>query len=286
MESFCTIIDPGFFTTIQDNGRLGYAHIGVPESGALDVQSYQLGNALLNNDVNAASLECTLIGPTIRFNHSCYIVLTGGYAESTIDNRIIVLNKPVFIKKNEVLHIGKVTKGCRVYVAISGGVKVPLVLKSRSYYYPITVYSHIKKGMHIPIGKSSFKRDLKGAKIKVKDISSANEEGKITIQPGPEYALLSKPQRDSLKTQIFTISRLWNRMAIQLEEKLENNLDSIYTSPVLPGIIQLTPSGKLIVLMRDCQTTGGYPRIAKVSKEGLLKLSQMQQGNRFRLTVV
>lgn len=286
MESFCTIIDSGFFTTIQDNGRLGYAHIGVPESGALDTYSYQLGNAILNNDSDAASFECTLIGPTIKFNKHCHIVLTGGYAKTTINNRIVEFNKPVFVKKDEVLKIGKVTKGCRVYIAVSGGIITPLILESRSYYLPITKYVQIKKGMKIPVGVSNLKRELKGAKIKVKELGDTNKDVVIPIYSGPEYKLLSISQKEFLITQVFTVSRLWNRMAIQLEEKLENSLDSIHTSPVLPGSIQLTPSGKLIVLMRDCQTTGGYPRIAKVSKEGLLRLSQLRQGNRIRLAVV
>ena len=285
MEAFCTILDSGFFTTIQDNGRLGYAHLGIPESGALDTYSYQLGNAILNNDDNAASFECTLIGPTIKFNTPCHIVLTGGYAISTVNNKIIEFNKSVLVKKEEVLKIGKVTEGCRVYIAISGGFTTPLVLESRSYYFPITKYAYIKKAMQIPIGLSNFKRELKEAKIKVKRLED-NKNITIPIQVGPEYKLLSTYQKKYLSKQLFTISRLWNRMAIQLEEKLENNLESIYTSPVIPGSIQLTPSGKLIILMKDCQTTGGYPRIAKVSKEGLLRLSQLQQTNRIRLTVI
>ncbi len=286
IESLCTIINPGFFTTIQDNGRVGYAHLGVPESGALDIYSYQLGNAILNNDVTVASLECTLIGPSLRFNTSCHIALTGGYAESTVNDKIVTFNKPIQINKGEILKIGRIVKGCRVYVTVSGGVNTPVILGSRSYYSPITTYNSLKQGMQIPIGESNFKRELKGAKIKVKKLDNYDQEGIIKIQKGPEYKLLSHSQKEFLTTQIFTISRLWNRMAIQLEEELENNLGSIYTSPVLPGIIQLTPSGKLIILMKDCQTTGGYPRIAKISKEGLLRLSQLQQGNRFRLSVI
>jgi len=235
MEAFCTILDSGFFTTIQDNGRLGYAHLGIPESGALDTYSYQLGNAILNNDDNAASFECTLIGPTIKFNTPCHIVLTGGYAISTVNNKIIEFNKPVLIKKGEVLKIGKVTEGCRVYIAISGGLTATLVLGSRSYYFPITKYANIKKAMQIPIGLSNFKRKLKGAKIKVKKLEG-NKDITIPIQVGPEYKLLSTYQKKYLSKQLFTISRLWNRMAIQLEEKLENNLESIYTSPVIPYI--------------------------------------------------
>ena len=91
---------------------------------------------------------------------------------------------------------------------------------------------------------------------------------------GPEFDALNEDQKSKVLDAFFTISNTINRMAIQLEEKIANTLPSIITSPVLPGTIQLTPSGKLIVLMRDCQTTGGYPRVLQLSENSINHIAQ------------
>jgi allophanate hydrolase subunit 2 len=96
----------------------------------------------------------------------------------------------------------------------------------------------------------------------------------IDVLKGPEFEMLSKTQKDALFSKPFIVSKNNNRMAYQLTETLSNNLDSIITSSVLPGTVQLTPSGKLIVLMRDCQTTGGYPRILQLKESSINVLAQ------------
>ena len=100
----------------------------------------------------------------------------------------------------------------------------------------------------------------------------------IEVFPGPEFEILSEDQRSNLFQQEFTIDKNNNRMAIQLNEEVKNNLDSIITGPVIPGTVQLTPAGKLIVLMKDCQTTGGYPRVLHLSEKSLNIISQKLMG--------
>ena len=111
------------------------------------------------------------------------------------------------------------------------------------------------------------------------------ETTEIDVFKGPEFHLLSKNQQEFLINSQFTISKDNNRMAYQLSEILENNLESIITSLVLPGTVQLTPSGKLIILMRDCQTTGGYPRVLQLKESAISVLAQKLTGNpiNFRL---
>lgn len=282
MKPSIQIIQPGFYTTIQDGGRRGYAHLGVPESGAMDQEAYQLANALLNNQPDAAVLECTLQGPEIRFDSDTYIVVTGGITEATLDGKPFIHGAVAFAQAQQLLKIGAIVEDVRCYIGIAGGIASPTILKSRSMYAPLTNFS-LKKGEVLSLGVSNYGK-TKGARIKPLTFSPEKSTAslpEITVYPAPEFGLLNtKQQQDCLKP--FTVSKYWNRMAVQLEEPLPNTLKSMITAPVIPGTVQCTPSGILIVLLRDCQTTGGYPRILQVSKEGLNVLSRFQKGDRFR----
>jgi len=284
MSSHIHIIHPGFFTTVQDNGRYGYADIGVPESGAMDKAAYHLANALLNNSANAAMLECTLIGPTIISTIDTYIVLTGASTKATIDGITVPHNKPTFVLAGQKIVVDKIFNGCRSYLAIAGGFDTEVFMGSRSWFLPITKYQKLSKGMKLSLGNANY-GSKKGANLKTVNDTSILESTTILVKKGPEYNRLSSTQKSLLETTLFSISSLWNRMAIQLNETIENNLKGIYTSPVVPGVVQLTPAGKLIILMNDCQTTGGYPRILVLSQNSILKLAQMQQGNSFKLSI-
>ena len=98
-------------------------------------------------------------------------------------------------------------------------------------------------------------------------------DSEISVYQGPEFNFLSKKQQEEVFKTVFTVG-LNNRMAYQLQETIQNECPSIITSAVLPGTVQLTPSGKLIVLMKDCQTTGGYPRILQLDQKSIIKLAQ------------
>lgn len=278
------IINSGFFTSVQDNGRYGYADLGVPESGATDKRAYYLANALLNNDSNAAMLECTLIGPTITSAIDTYIVITGALAMVTIDGVTVEHSKPTFVRSGQKVVVGKIFNGCRLYLAIAGGIDTKVILGSRSWLLPITKYQKLSDGMKLPVGTTNY-GTKKGANLKTVNDTFIIDNTNILVKRGPEYNMLSRTQKNLLVTTIFSISALWNRMAIQLNEVIENDLQDILTSPVIPGVIQLTPSGKLIILMKDCQTTGGYPRVLIVTKRGLLKLAQLQQGSTLELSI-
>ncbi len=286
MGSKITILKAGIFTTIQDEGRAGYSHLGIPQSGALDKKSYHLANALLNNTSKEAVFECTLVGPQIQFNGEATFVITGATATATLDEIIVRNGIPAFAKAGQILSISKISGGARCYLAFAGGILTDLILESRSWYKPITFESFVKKGMIFTLGKSRF-GDQKAAVIKnaAHLVDVKNQITKLKAARGPEYKMLSITQRQLLENTLFTVSALWDRMAIQTKEKIENNLQPIYTSPVIPGMVQLTPSGTLIILLNDCQTTGGYPRVVVIESLELNKLAQMQQGDQFLLSI-
>lgn len=278
MKDSISIQKTGFYTTIQDEGRFGYAHLGVPESGAIDKKAMQLANILVNNTQNEAVLEYTLVGPTLRFNSDRHFVITGGTTVATLDTGTVKNNTVYLGRKGQVLTLTKITEGCRGYIAIAGGLQSLSVLESKSMYVPITQTGVVGKNMEIPIGTSNFGA-IKGARLKTETTPYLQEET-LRVYKGPEYNLLDKELQEYINNTSFTVSKLWNRMAIQLTETIQHTIPSITTGPVIPGTIQLTPSGRMMVLMNDCQTTGGYPRILQLSESAMNILAQKKQGDR------
>ena len=133
---------------------------------------------------------------------------------------------------------------------------------------------------------SIFLGDFKTSNTSVKIDENHFNSKIITCFKGPEFFLLNKHQQEQLLTQNFSISKDNNRMGYKLEEVLENNLAQILTSSVMPGTVQLTPSGTLIVLMRDCQVTGGYPRVLQLTEASINAFAQEKSSNTFLFSLI
>ena len=140
------ILEPGLYSSIQDEGREGFQKYGVPFSGSMDSKSSNFANSLLNNPKNAAVIEATQFGPKILFNVSTYISITGGDMNPLINNKKISMNKAVNINKGDVLKLGHSKNGLRSYIAIKDGIKSELLLRSRSYYKGISSKFKLEKG--------------------------------------------------------------------------------------------------------------------------------------------
>lgn len=266
------VLKPGFYTTLQDLGRFGFQKYGVPVSGVMDYYSAKLANAIMNNDENDALLEITMTGPTLQFTCETEICISGADISPKLNNASIQLNTLVQIQDGDILSFGKPIRGVRCYMAVSGGFKTEEKMGSRSMYKGITDTFSVANGDVLEIVQNPKK--LGSKKFVIKSKESHFESREIEVYEGPEFNQLSSYQKKLLFSQSFTVSKNNNRMAYQLEETFSNNLKSIITSLVLPGTVQLTPSGKLIILMRDCQTTGGYPRILQLAESDINKLSQ------------
>ncbi|WP_194767822.1 biotin-dependent carboxyltransferase family protein [Tamlana sp. I1] len=279
------VLKPGLFTTIQDLGRFGFQEFGVPYSGAMDVYAAKMANALLGNSQNDAVLEMTMLGPTLQFNCATLICVSGADMQAKLNNKPIEAYKLVQVKADDVLSFSSVKKGFRAYLAVKGGFQTETVMQSRSMYQSITENHYLSEGDTLPIESYNNQQYNPNAALKVQHDYMGQSE--IGVFKGPEFDLLTKAQQERLLSFNFKISKENNRMAYQLNEPLENTLEAIITSPVLPGTVQLTPSGKLIVLMRDCQTTGGYPRVLQLSEASISALSQKYTGQsvRFKLLV-
>lgn len=275
------VLKSGFYSTIQDEGRFGFRIYGVPVSGAMDKYSSRFANALLGNADNAAFIEMTMIGGVFQFAKPTIIAISGANMNPQLNGKSVQMNSPIVINANDILSFGRAVVGFRTYLAIKDGFKTELVLNSRSQFKSITENSTIQKGDELSYKSSPVTFEKFHASVKYDD--SVIADNTLEAFAGPEFSALKNSEKELLFENDFSVSRLNNRMAYQLEPLLKNNLDSILTAPVLPGTVQLTPQGNLIVLMRDCQTTGGYPRILQLTENAINILSQKTMGNTVKI---
>ncbi|MGB5364217.1 MAG: biotin-dependent carboxyltransferase family protein [Aureibaculum sp.] len=277
------VLSPGFYTSIQDLGRFGYGEFGVPVSGAMDQFTAKLANQLLGNNTKEALLEITLGNCKLLFEKQLYICISGADFLPKINGATVILNKVLTVEKDDILTFDRPVFGARCYLAISGGFQTEMVLKSRSYYKGITNVERVQKNDMLPIFEKSRPnpRSLSVVKVNAEHFTT----NIIKVYEGPEYNYLNDEQQKRLVNTTFTISKENNRMGYRLNELIVNDLGAIITSSVLPGTVQLTPSGELIVLMRDCQVTGGYPRILQLTENAINILAQKSTGDSFNFRI-
>jgi biotin-dependent carboxylase-like uncharacterized protein len=276
------VLKSGFYTTVQDQGRKGYRNKGVPLSGALDSIAASRANSLLENPSSAALLEITMTGPEIEFDADTFICLTGAKLSPNLNKKPIQNNTVIKIRKGDKLTFGKLEKGFRAYMGLKGGLKEKTVLGSKSYYYPLTQYACIKKNAVL-----SFDT-VPDFLPKITELKTTNflEEFSLEAYKGPEFKLLSEKQQNKLLSMNFTVSKNNNRMAYQLAENLEGHSHEMLTSATLPGTVQITPAGRIIILMKDGQTTGGYPRVLQLSEKAICILAQKKFGDTIKFSWV
>ncbi len=283
MKAEIEVLQPGLFSTIQDVGRFGYMKYGVPVSGSMDTYSAKMVNLILQNSPDCAVMEVTQTGPKLKFSAPVEIVISGGNLSPKVNETEIKHNTIFRVQTGDVLSFGKRQFGCRSYLGISGGFQTEKILNSRSWYEGITKNSHLVKGMKL--GYHSIVGSINNTYSSIKPESSYIRNQGIVVAKGPEFEKMPDTLKEEIFLQEFSVSKNYNRMAIQLEENFKNSMEPITTGPVVQGTVQLTPGGKIIILMRDCQTTGGYPRILQVMEQGMNSLAQKLKGDRisFRL---
>ena len=239
------IIQYGIYTSIQDMGRFNYQSYGVPVSGAQDQQAYRIANQILNNSLTSAVLEFTIKGPKIRFHQNTFIALTGAKMKAKLDGVEVDYYTPIKVNEGNILEMGIIQNGCRTYLAVCGGIKTEKILESRSQFKGVTINDRIFKKTLLPIDNPIF-NPSKGARM----ISPSQDYSQIELEvyTGPEFYKLSKIEKENLFSTLFTISNFNNRMAVRLKEKFKNEMSEIWTAPVIPGIVQCTSDGSLIIL--------------------------------------
>jgi biotin-dependent carboxylase-like uncharacterized protein len=272
------ILHPGIYCSVQDQGRFGLTKMGIPQAGCADTYAAKMANAILKNHEKDALIEITFGQGKFKFTSDTYICLTGGDFSPKLNGKLIKMQSVYFIKKDSVLSFGKRVYGARVYLSVQGGIITETVYGSRSFFDGIT-QQKLGKGAMLPILPIQKYADNNFSKVRV------SEKHFTTIYlpclKGPEFFKLNQEQQRKLFTP-FSISDDNNRVGYRLKESLKNNLSSILTSAVLPGTVQLTPSGKCIILLQDCQVTGGYPRILQLSEIAIARVSQKITGDKIQ----
>lgn len=274
--------DPGLHTTIQDEGRSGFRSKGIPTSGAMDLRSYRLANHLLNNDPGKPVLEFIQVGPKLYFHARTTIVLAGGQYDAQLNGKQVPFAKPFNVKAGSELKIGKLLSGNYGYLSVEGGFHAPRILGSTSYCPNVNDAAKCVKGTQFVFVRPKKIHVHKHAKVA--SVSYVNDN-RIHVEKGPEFQMLSAKNQEKVFSDLFTVGMNSSRMAIQLDHTIDFNVPDILTTPVQPGTVQLTPSGEFIVLMRDAQTTGGYPRVLQLTDDGVNKLAQMKIGSDIQLVL-
>ena len=276
MKNNIEFLRAGSLSTIQDLRRNNSRVYGIPRSGPMDHRSHMLSNWLLGKDLRSETIEMTLIGPKIKFNFNTNISLCGANSECLINNKKVDMNTTLIINEGDILDIKKIKKGNWIYLSISAEIVAEKYFDSLSTYERSEIGGingvSIRNGDKINLLAS---QDIDQKKIP-KDIVHDFDEKIIRVIKGPEYYLFD--DINYFTDNEFKISPSSDRMGIRLEnvgnnKKFEINLES---SPVVEGTIQVPPDGNPIVLMKDSQTTGGYPRIGIISSVDISKISQIR----------
>lgn len=265
------VLSKGLQTTYQDLGRLGYRNLGVPLSGVMDQKLAIFANELVRNPSEETVIEFTHMGPSFEIMEDLELAVAGMDFLLSLNGEPILLNQSQKLQAGDVLRIGSSPNFIRGYLSVYGGFKVKKVLGSSSFYPMICPKLKIEKGCIIEI-KNPKKNNFKSRSL-IFDFS-IYETSELEVLKGPEFDFLSLEMQKQLFKCEFKIHPQSNRMGYILDNQIDFSARDIITSPVQPGTVQLTPSGKLIVLMRDAQTTGGYARILQLTEKSINVLAQ------------
>jgi antagonist of KipI len=279
------VVTPGLLTTIQDTGRWGWQNFGVPVAGPMDPRAHRLANALVGNDAGASTLEVTLSGPELVFDDDRFVAVTGADFEVTVDGVPRGLNAPFRVAAGSKLRFGVRRSGARSYLAIEGGIDVPLVFNSRATHLPSRLGGvdgrALRAGDRLPLGKGGARRRTVGEGTTATFPEPRKSRSTVRVLPGPQLGRFNAEALDVLQSAPYAISPSSNRMGFRLNgppliPKVETEMLSDATTI---GAVQVPASGQPILLMADRQTTGGYPTLATVISADIGIAGQLAPGD-------
>jgi antagonist of KipI len=301
-----TVLKPGLLTTVQDLGRFGYQKEGLVVSGVLDAVALRTANLLVGNPENLAGLEITLRGPVFRFEADALLALTGADLAATIAGQPVPRGRPVAVRAGTVLTFGAPRASGRAWLAVAGGVAVPPVLGSRATYLraglgglagrALQARDELPVGDWPAAGRCLFESLLPAAAgwaaarwyLPTQHLASPGAPLVVRALPGPEYEQFASESQRAFWAETFTVTTEADRMGARLSGPPLARLASgeLLSSAVTFGTVQVPAGGQPIVLLADCQTTGGYPRLAQVITADLGRLAQALPGVRLRFQLV
>lgn len=296
------VIKPGLATSVQDAGRPGYYHLGIPLSGALDQQSLVLANLLVGNDEGAAVIESTLLGPELRFGAPALVAVTGAEAQVRLNGREAPRNESFAVQAGDTLDFGFMKLGARMCIAVAGGIDVPLVLGSRSTYglgaFGGLEGRRLQAGDRLPVGRPCAQA-RPGRRADAALLPVLSREVTLRVLPGLYFHRLQEASAHSFFADTWTVGseadrigyRYKNGTPLRFVERQppfgaggdpSNIVDAGYPY----GSIQVPGGREPIILHRDAVSGGGYAMVGTVISADMDLIAQMQPHHRARFVAV
>lgn len=285
------IIQPGILATIQDLGREGFRSLGVGVSGAMDRLALRIGNTLLGNPENAAGIETTLGGLICRFGSDCPFAVTGAVSELYLDEKPVPSGSAVLARAGQMLEVMPPSIGMRSYVSFAGGIDVPVVMGSRSTDLKGGFGGHLGRPLrqgdqlHLLSTANSYDR-LREFALPIRDAGIRLEDDvtEVRMIPAAEWDDYSLETQEQFLSTNWIIDQVSNRVGYRLigPSLTHGTQKELLSHGILPGTVQLPPSGQPVVQMSDANTCGGYPKLGVVIQADLWRLGQAQLGKAVR----
>jgi len=283
------VLEPGILTTVQDLGRYGFSQFGVPPSGALDTFSFRVGNLLVGNQEEEASLEITIMGLKLRALREVVLAITGGDLFPTLNGEALEMWRTHLLVEGDVITLKRVRLGCRAYLALSGGFFLPKIMGSRSTYlsgkFGGLQGRALKRGDTLyTLGRQPPLNRL-GLRFPSDWIPSFGKDTALRVIPGPQDHHFTAKGLQTFSSSTYYVTPRCDRMGVRLEgPKIEGRPDveeSIISEGLISGAIQVPGDGKPIIILTEL-VTGGYTKIATVISTDLTKVAQLKPGDRVR----
>lgn len=271
------VLRPGLLDLVMDFGRPGFRDQGVPAGGAADPVALALANRLVGNPEQAAGLELLLRGPALHFPLGARIALTGASMPGRLDGEEMPTGQTVEVPAGAVLELGMAQQGLRSYLAVAGGLDVPLLMRSRSTFLPGGFGGWrgrpLQSGDVLPVGGGGSAR-----RGRLQNIIPVPH--RLRVLPGPQIGAFADAAIKDLAGSDFSVSADANRLGLRLDGPLLSyGGGELLSQAVLPGAIQVPPTGRPIILGWDGPVTGGYPVVAGVIAADLPRLAQLRPGD-------
>ena len=279
----------GALSLLQDLGRFGFQNIGVTPGGAMDKHAFNWANKLLNNQQNATQIEITVGGFKARFNDATSFSICGAQATISLNGNIISTWSSHHANAGDLLEVGYVTKGLRIYLSVAGGFPISKTLNSCSTVIKDKLGGLNQDGQKIQDGDCiPYHGNLLPFSRKVPDCFIVDYKKTIEIGVLPTYQFddFSLAAKNIFFNSDYTITPASNRMGYRLEgPAISSNCSEFISEGIALGAIQVPQNGQPIILMNDRQTIGGYPKIGCVCNKDLSLLAQSPPGTKIRFTL-
>ncbi len=286
MSAALIVLDAGPGVTVQDAGRPGYLAQGLSRGGAADLWALAEGAALLGQPPELAALELAGIGGTFEVTAPCRIALTGAPMRATRDGEALVWNTSHALAPGQRLTIGAAARGVYGYLSLGGGLATPEVMGSRAAHLTGGVGAPLSSGDRLALGPDRSP-EMVGLTLPVEDRFSG---GSLRVVPSAQTLRFSEEMRSRFAETGFTRDTRGNRQGVRMvfdgAPFATDDQLTILSEVIVPGDIQVTGDGAPFVLLPECQTTGGYPRIGTVIPEDLPKVAQAAPGAPIRFSFI